>query len=280
MNYFKTATLLAALTTLFGVIGFVIGDVKGAAWALGIATAINFYTWFCSGESIIRQLRARAVDMQSEPDLVSLVHDLAAAAGLPPPRVYVSDEEQPNSFAVGCSPMHAAIIVTQGAVDILTPQEVAGVIAHELAHIRARDSLTMTVSATLAGAILAIASVFAVMGLAMRRQGGAVMIALAIIAPIAGLILQMAIGHSREYASDAGGAAICGHPEWLICALRKLADAAKEIPNSNVLTCPQTAPLFFVDPLPDNWFAKLFDTHPPIDKRIARLHAIIERQAS
>ena len=278
MNTFKTFMLLLILTLFFIWIGGLIGGKAGMTVALIFAGLMNFFAYWFSDKVVLAMYRAREVTEAEAPELYSIVRSLAQKAGMPMPRVYIINEEQPNAFATGRSPKNAAVAVTTGIMRILSPEELAGVIGHELAHIKHRDVLISTVAATIAGAISYLAQMaqWAFIFGGYRGdddEGGHPVVALImmIIAPIIALIVQMAISRSREFAADAGGARIAGNPRFLANALRKLQWATQRIPmHAN----PATSHMFIVNPLSGKSLVKLFSTHPPIEERIARLEAM------
>ncbi|QFU15100.1 zinc metalloprotease HtpX [Microvirga thermotolerans] len=277
MNTFKTGLLLAALTALFGVVGYLLGGASGMLIALGLAVATNLYAYWNSDRLALAAHQAVEVDEATAPDLVRMVRELARRAGLPMPRVYLIENPQPNAFATGRNPENAAVAVTTGLLDTLTPTEVAGVIAHELAHIRNRDTLIMTVSATVAGAIASLAQFgFLFGGRGDDRPSPAVMLLTALVAPFAAMILQMAISRSREYDADRMGATILGQPLALASALAKIAGGVAHVPNMDAERHPATAPLFIVNPLSGRGMDNLFSTHPATENRIAALHALAQ----
>jgi heat shock protein HtpX len=275
MNTVKTAMLLAGLTALFGVVGYMLGGTGGMLIALGIAAAMNLYAYWNSDRLALSAHGAVEVDERTAPELVGMVRDLSRRAGLPMPRVYLIDNPQPNAFATGRNPENAAVAATTGILQTLTYDELAGVIAHELAHIRNRDTLIMTVSATIAGAISTIAQFgFLFGGRDGERPNPLVMIATAILAPIAAMIIQMAISRSREYDADRVGAEICGQPLSLASALAKIAGGVAHIPNPDAERHPTTAPMFIINPLSGHGMDNLFSTHPATENRIAALQAL------
>lgn len=275
MNYVKTGMLLAALTALFGVVGYALGGPNGMLIALAIAAATNLFAYWNSDRLALAAHGAHEVDEHTAPELVGMVRDLAARAELPMPRVYLIDNPQPNAFATGRNPEHAAVAATTGILQTLTYEELAGVMAHELAHIKNRDTLIMTISATVAGAISTLAQFgFLFGGRGENRPNPLVMIAMAILAPIAGMIIQMAISRSREYAADRMGAEICGNPLWLSSALAKIAGGVAHIPNQDAEQHPATAPMFIINPLSGQGMDNFFSTHPATENRIAALHAL------
>ncbi len=278
MNFTRTAVLLAAMTALFLLVGGALGGQTGMVMALAVAVATNLFAWWNSDRMALAANDAREVDEQQAPELYALVRDLAARAEIPMPRVYVIDADQPNAFATGRDPDHAAVAVHTGLIHMLTREELSGVIAHELAHIKHRDTLTMTISATLAGAISSIAHWGMFFG-GGRRNGLGIIgtLALAILAPIAAAIVQMAVSRSREYVADESGARICGNPLWLAQALAKISRCAQAIPNERAEANPAMAHLFIVNPLSGRGMDNLFSTHPNVDNRIAALEDLAQR---
>jgi heat shock protein HtpX len=275
MAYAKTALLLAAMTALFLVAGFAIGGEGGALAALGVAAAMNLWVWWGSDKAVLRLHGAREVDATSAPELVAMVAHLSERAGLPMPKVYLIDTDQPNAFATGRNPENAAVAATTGLMRALSREEVAGVMAHELAHIRNRDTLIMTVTATFAGAISMLANfAFFFGGNRDRPMGLAGTIALAILAPLAAVIVQMAVSRTREYAADRAGAEICGRPLWLADALGRIDALARRIDNPAAERAPATAHMFIINPLHAHAHDRLFATHPATANRIAALRAL------
>jgi len=283
MNYVRTAILLAGLTALFGVVGYAISGEGGMLIALAVAAAMNVFAWWNSGSMVLRMHNAQQIGPQDAPRLFAMVQALSQRAGLPMPALYVIHEDQPNAFATGRSPENAAVAVNTGLLDRLSEEEVAGVVAHELAHIRNRDTLTMTITATLAGAISMLAQVaqFGMLfggGRSENRPNPIVMLLTIILAPLAAMLVQMAISRSREYAADRMGAQIAGDPRGLASALQKLESYAHRIPNETAEAAPATAHMFIVNPLSgrgfDNWFA----THPSTANRIAALMDLARNQ--
>jgi heat shock protein HtpX len=257
-------------------VGFLIGGQTGALIALVLAGGMNLFAYWNSDRMVLSMHGAQEVDHSSAPDLVGLVAQLAERAGQPKPRVFVMDNPQPNAFATGRNPENSAVAVTTGLMQHLNREELAGVIAHELAHIRNRDTLTMTITATIAGAISMIAQFGMFFGGGNRdnNHGGLGMIgslAMMILAPIAAMLVQMAISRTREYAADNLGAQIAGQPESLASALRKLEAAAHAIPNDDAERNPATAHMFIVNPLSGHGMDNLFATHPSTENRIAAL---------
>jgi heat shock protein HtpX len=280
MNYFRTALLLAGLTALFMGIGFLIGGEAGAMIALVVAGAMNLISYWNSDKLVLSMHGAQEVDDATAPELVGLVRELAGRAGLPMPRVYMMDNPQPNAFATGRNPQNAAVAVTAGLMQRMNREEIAGVLAHELAHIKNHDTLIMTITATIAGAI----SMLAQFGMFFggnrdnNNNGGGMgligTLAMVILAPIAAMLVQMAISRTREYAADDMGARIAGRPEWLASALAKLDAAAHAIENVPAERNPATAHLFIINPLSGQRMDNLFSTHPATENRIAALQQL------
>src|SRR5262245_61935277 len=281
-NLFKTAILLAALTCLVVLIGGAIGGQQGMLIAFVLAAGMNFASYWFSDRIVLSTYRAQPVDEASAPDLYRIVRRLATRASIPMPRLYVIPDDTPNAFATGRNPEHAAVAVTEGIMRMLDDEELEGVIAHELSHVRNRDTLIMTVAATLAGVITYLAHMAqwaAMFGGARRSDdedsgggGGAIAaIAMAILAPIAAMLVQMAISRTREFQADASGAHLAGRPWGLAKALEKLEVASTMAPMQ---ATPATAHLFIVNPLRGGGLMTLFSTHPPTQERIARLRAM------
>ncbi len=271
MNFFKTAVLLAALTALFGVIGLSLGGFTGMIIALVFAVVTNAFAYWNADRMALAAHNAQEVTMESAPELVSMVHQLAQNAGLPPPRVYLVNESQPNAFATGRNPANSSVAATTGLLEILTREELAGVMAHELAHIRNRDTLTMTVAATVAGAISSLMNFAAMFGNRRDRPNPIAMILMVILAPMSAAVIQMAISRSREYEADRMGAEICGNPVWLANALEKISAGVARIPNESAEMRPSTAPLFIINPLSGRRMDSLFSTHPATQNRVEAL---------
>ncbi len=275
MNYFRTSLLLAAMTALFLLVGFMIGGEAGMVIALLLAGGMNLFAWWNSGEMVLRHFKARQVDARSAPALYGIVQQLAANADLPMPKVYLIDNPQPNAFATGRGPENAAVAATTGLVQTLNQQEVAGVMAHELAHVQNRDTLTMTITATLAGAVGMLANFALFFGGNRNNPLGIVgVLLMMVLAPLAAMLVQMAISRGREYEADRRGAEICGHPEWLASALEKLQRGAERIDNDDAERNPATAHMFIVNPLHARSVDSLFSTHPSTTNRVARLRAM------
>jgi heat shock protein HtpX len=280
MNYFRTAILLAGLTALFMGVGYLIGGQSGALIALVVAAATNFFAYWNADRLVLSMHGAREIDARSAPELYQLVHELAARAGLPMPRLYLMDNPQPNAFATGRNPQHAAVAVTTGLLQMLSHDEIAGVLAHELAHVKHHDTLTMTITATIAGAISMLAQFGLFFGGGNRNNSGMGLIGtlvMVILAPIAAMLVQMAISRTREYSADANGAQISGRPLALASALARIDNAAHQIENPNAEQHPATAHLFIINPLSGARMDNLFATHPATENRIAALQDIAAR---
>ena len=272
MSYFRTALLLAAMTGLFLVIGFLIGGQGGMLIALAIAVAMNLFAYWNSDKVVLRMYGARQVDDRSAPELVGIVRELAARADLPMPKVFVIENDQPNAFATGRNPENGAVAATTGLLQNLSHEEVAGVMAHELAHIKNRDTLIMTITAIIAGAISMLANFALFFGGGRDNPLGIVgAILMMILAPLAAMMVQMAISRTREYAADRMGAEICGRPLWLASALERLDSASKQIDNPVAEDNPATAHMFIVNPLHAHSIDGLFSTHPSMANRVRRL---------
>ncbi|MEM1040747.1 MAG: zinc metalloprotease HtpX [Pseudomonadota bacterium] len=285
MNLVKTAMLLAAMTALFMAVGFMIGGQTGMILAFILAAGMNLFSWWNSGAMVLKMHNAREVDDQSAPDLVGMVRDLAANADLPMPKVYIIETDQPNAFATGRDPNNAAVAASAGLLSRLTREEVAAVMAHELAHIKNRDTLTMTITATLAGAIGMIANFAMFFGGSRNNPLGFIgVLATMILAPMAAGIVQMAISRTREYEADKDGAEICGNPLWLADALRKIENHARGVINAPAEQAKATAHRFIINPLNGQSMDNLFSTHPDTGNRIAALeemaHEMVEDRES
>ncbi len=271
MNYFKTTVLLAAMTGLFLAVGYMMAGEVGMGLAFVVAIAMNVYSFWNSDKMVLRMHGAREVDARSAPEYYGIVRQLAENADLPMPRVYIMDNPQPNAFATGRNPENSAVAASTGLLEVLSSQEVAGVMAHELAHIKNRDTLIMTITATFAGAISMIAN-FALFFRSGRNGIGLIgTIALMILAPLAASVVQMTISRTREYAADRLGAAICGNPLWLASALGKIAGGGRQIENAAAERNPATAHMFIVNPLSGKNMDNLFSTHPNTENRITAL---------
>jgi heat shock protein HtpX len=278
MNYLRTAILLAGLTALFMAVGYLIGGQAGMMIALVLAAAMNLFSYWNSDKLVLSMHGAQEVDARGAPDLYGIVQELARRAGLPMPRLYLMDNPQPNAFATGRDPEHAAVAVTTGLLQSLGRDEVAGVIAHELAHIKNRDTLIMTITATIAGAISMLAQFGMFFGGGNREnQGGMGVIGtllMVILAPLAAMLVQMAISRTREYAADRMGAEISGNPMGLASALARISDAAHQVENYTAERNPASAHLFIVNPLSGQRMDNLFSTHPATENRIAALQEL------
>ncbi|SFR07508.1 zinc metalloprotease HtpX [Poseidonocella sedimentorum] len=277
MGYVKTAMLMAAMTALFMGIGYLLAGSGGMVIALVVAAGMNAVTWWNSDRMVLRMHNAELVTTGELPRMVA---ELAANAGLPTPATYVINEAQPNAFATGRNPANAAVAVTTGLMQRLSREELAGVIAHELAHIRNHDTAIMTVTATFAGAITMLANFAIFFG--GRREGGAGLLgtlALMVLAPLAAALVQMAISRTREYAADRAGAEICGHPLWLAGALAKIQAGAARIDNDAAERNPATAHMFIINPLHAHKRDNLFATHPATENRIAALRQMAGEMA-
>ena len=279
MNYFRTALLLAALTGFFLVVGYLLGGEAGLLIALVVALGMNLFAYWNSDSMVLRMSNAREVGPAEAPELYGIVQQLAGRAGLPMPRLYVIDEDQPNAFATGRSPEHAAVAATTGLLRHLSREEITGVLSHELGHVKNRDTLTMTVAATLSGAIGMLASFGGLFGGGRDSNGQrlvspVVAIAAMFLAPLAASLVQMAISRSREFEADRMGAEISGQPLWLASALARLHEGTQAIPNATAEAHPATAHLYIDNPLSGGGMSSLFSTHPPMEERIARLQAM------
>jgi heat shock protein HtpX len=278
MNNIKTLLLLVTLTLVLVWAGGAIGGRQGMTIALIFAFGMNFFAYWFSDKIVLRMYSAREVTESEAPELFGIVRRLAQRAEIPMPKVYMIDEEQPNAFATGRNPQHAAVAVTRGIMRLLSSEELMGVIGHELAHVKHRDILISTLAAAIAGAISYLAQMaqWAMIFGGHRgddEDGGSPIAAIVmmIVGPIAAMIIQMAISRSREYVADEGGARIAGNPRYLSSALRKLQTASQKIPmDAN----PSTSHMFIVNPLSGGGILKLFSTHPPIEERISRLESM------
>jgi heat shock protein HtpX len=272
MNALKTTVLLAALTGLLVAFGYYFGGENGMLIAFAIAVLMNFVSYWFSDKIVLKMYRARRIERHDSPLLFEIVEKLARKAHIPMPKVYIIPTDTPNAFATGRSPSHASVAATEGIMRLLTAEELEGVMAHELAHVKHRDILTCTIAATLGGAISILARMFMFGGGRDRnRSGGSAVIGLVvmILAPLAAMLIQMAISRSREYAADAAGARICGKPAALASALNRLETGAQRIPME--MGDPATSSLFIVNPFKAGFISKLFSTHPPMEERIRRL---------
>jgi len=278
MNLVRTTFLLALMTALFVGVGYLIGGGTGMVIAFGIACAMNLYAYWNSDKLILRYYRAQPVSERSAPEIYAIVRDLVARSGQPMPAVYLIENEQPNAFATGRNPQNAAVAVTSGLLRRLDRQEVAAVLAHELAHVEHRDTLTMTVTATLAGAISMLANFALFFGGSSDNRNNPLgivgVLLISILAPLAAMLVQMAISRGREYEADRRGAELVGQPLWLASALAKISRGAAQIDNEAAERNPATAHLFIINPLHAHRRDSLFSTHPAVENRIARLEAM------
>jgi len=275
MNFVRTAMLLAFLTALFMGVGYLIGGTGGMLIALVIAAGMNLFSWWNSGSMVLSAYDAQEIDARNAPEFFGIIRDLSARANLPMPKVYLINSDQPNAFATGRNPENAAVAASTGLLQRLTPDEVAGVMAHELAHIENRDTLTMTITATIAGAISMLGN-FAFLFSGSRDERGHPfgfigVLAAMIVAPFAAMLVQMAISRTREYAADRRGAELSGNPLALASALKKIENAAHQIPNERAEANPATAHMFIINPLSGGRMDNLFSTHPDTANRIAAL---------
>jgi len=276
-NQIRTTVLLAGMTVLILVIGQLLGGRQGMTIALVLAAGMNFVSYWYSDKIVLRMYRAQEATPQQKPELYGMVETLARQASLPTPKVYVIPQEAPNAFATGRNPSHAVVAVTEGLVRLMAKEELKGVLAHEMAHIKNRDILIGSIAATMSGAIMWLATmarwsaIFGGMGGRDDDEGGLGMIGLimmSILAPMAAMLIQMAISRSREYLADATGAQIAGHPEGLALALEKISAYSHQRPmHAN----QSTAHMFIINPLAGGKFSSLFSTHPPVEERVARL---------
>jgi heat shock protein HtpX len=277
-NWFKTTLLMAAIVALFGVIGGVVGGAQGMVIALFLGGAMNVFAYWNSDKMVLRMYNAQQVDEVSSPYLYNMVKELAGRAGLPMPRVYIIDEAQPNAFATGRNPENAAVAATTGILQMLSQRELRGVMAHELAHVQHRDILISTISATMAGAISALANIAMFFG--GRDEEGRpanplASILVALLAPLAASLIQMAISRAREFEADRGGAQISGDPLALADALVKIDAYARGIPMPAAEAHPETAQMMIMNPLSGGGLAGLFSTHPATEERSARLRQLV-----
>jgi heat shock protein HtpX len=286
MNYAKTGLLLAVLTGILVAMGGVVGGQEGMVIAFVIAAVMNLFSLWKSDTMVLRMYGAREVDARSGGEYYRIVQGLAQRAGLPMPRVYIMDNPQPNAFATGRNPKHAAVCASTGLLEMLSAEEQAGVIAHELSHVKNRDTLTMALAATIGGAISMLAQYLqfgALFGGNRNNNSGVgwlgALIAM-ILAPLAAMLVQMAISRSREYAADRMGGQICGQPVWLASALRKIDGYARQIPNEPAETAPATAHLFIINPLSGQGMDNLFSTHPNTENRIAELEKLAQEMGA
>lgn len=277
-GYIRTFILLAALTAIFGMVGYAIGGGGGAVIALLVAAGMNLFAWWGSASAVLRMTNAQPVSEAEAPRLYAMTRGLAERAGIPMPALYVIHEDQPNAFATGRGPSNAAVAVNSGLIDLMDERQVAGVVAHELAHIKHRDTLVMSIAATLSGAIGMLAQfggMFAMRNRDGQRSSNPIAgILLIILGPIAAAVVQMAISRAREYEADREGAEICGDPEWLAGALERLESYSARAVNEGAEANPAMAHMFIINPLSGGGLRGLFTTHPPTAERVARLRAM------
>ncbi|MBE7637298.1 zinc metalloprotease HtpX [Sneathiella sp. P13V-1] len=278
MNYLKTGMLIAAITAIFLTAGFLLGGQSGMLIALAIAVVMNFFAYWNSDKMVLRMYGAKEVDQSTAPEFYNLVANLAQRADLPMPKVYIMENPQPNAFATGRNPENAAVAATTGLLKILNREEIEGVMAHELAHVKNRDTLIMTITATIAGAISMLANFALFFGGNRDSNNGGIgiigVILTMIMAPLAAMLVQMAISRTREYSADKLGGQICGNPESLASALYKLQHGADQIENVTAERNPASASLFIVNPLHGQRADNLFSTHPKTENRIAKLREL------
>jgi heat shock protein HtpX len=277
-NWFKTGMLMAAVMALFGVVGGMLGGGQGMLFALLIGTGTNLWAYWFSDSMVLRMYNAQEVDAASAPQVYGIVGELAKNAGLPMPKVYVIDEPQPNAFATGRNPDHAAVAVTTGILQLLSTRELRGVLGHELTHVKNRDILTSTITASIAGAISSLGWFMSGFGRRNGEGGGfnpIASIVVLILAPIAAMLLQMAISRTREFEADHGGAEISRDPKALADALAKIERYAQGVPMEPAEAHPATAQMMIINPLSGGGIRGLFATHPPTEERIARLLAMV-----
>ncbi|MCV2369520.1 zinc metalloprotease HtpX [Roseateles oligotrophus] len=280
-NLMKTAILMAAITALFMALGSLMGGRSGMMMALMVALGMNFFSYWFSDKLVLKMYNAREVDETSAPQFYAMVKELAAKAELPMPRVYIIDEDAPNAFATGRSPEHAAVAATSGIMRVLSAAELRGVMAHELAHVKHRDILISTISATMAGAISMLANFAMLFGgrdSEGRSSNPLVGLLVMILAPLAASVIQMAISRAREFEADRGGAEIAGDPQALASALTKIHNFAQRIPMAAAERHPETAQMMIMNPLSGKGLAGLFSTHPATEERVARLMAMAPRR--
>lgn len=275
-SWFKTTLLLGLMTALIVWIGRLLGGQQGMIFAFLLAMGMNFFSYWYSDKIVLRMYKAKEVTPQESPELYHMVQEIATGAGLPMPRLYVIPEESPNAFATGRNPDHAVVAVTEGLLTLMERSEIMGVLSHEMAHIKNRDILIGSIAATMAGAIMIIASMARwtafLGGGSDDDEGGELgfigLILMSVLAPLAAVLIQMAISRSREYQADATGAGFTGNPGALVNALEKLGTTTKRLPMQ---AKPNTAHMFIVNPLSGGGLASLFSTHPPLEERISRL---------
>lgn len=275
-NWAKTFMLMAGFAALFVLIGGMVGGRTGMLIALGLAVVMNFWAYWNSDKMVLRMYDAKEVDSLSAPEYYGMVQELAQKAQMPMPKVYIIDEAAPNAFATGRNPEHAAVAATSGILRVLSQRELRGVMAHELAHVKNRDILISTISATMAGAISSMATW--AMWFGRGRQNFVVSLAVSILAPMAAGVVQMAISRAREYEADRIGAEISGDPEALASALKKISGYVEQVPLGPAEEHPETAQMMIMNPLSGGGLSGLFSTHPSTEERVSRLMAMT-RQA-
>lgn len=274
-NWLKTTLLMAAIVALFGTVGMLLGGAQGMLIALLLGGAMNLWAYWNSDKMVLRQYQAQEVDAQTGGEYYAIVRELAQRAGLPMPKVYIIDEAQPNAFATGRNPEHAAVAATRGILAMLSARELRGVMAHELTHVKNRDILTSTITATVAGAISSLAQFGMFFGGGDReRPNFIIQLAIMILAPLAAMLIQMAISRAREFGADRGGAEISGDPEALASALRRIEAHAQGTPMAPAEMHPETAQMMIVNPLTGGDLRGLFRTHPATEERVSRLLAM------
>jgi heat shock protein HtpX len=277
MNVFRTGILMALLTGIFLVVGFLLGGAPGMVIAFLFAAGANLFAYWNSDRMVLSMYGARQVDETTAPDLVHIVRQLSQADGLPMPKVFIAENDQPNAFATGRSPEHAAVCATTGLLSRVSKEELAGVIAHELSHVKNRDTLTMTIVATMAGAVSMLANFAFFLGGGDRRNnplGFVGMILVMLFAPIAAMLVQMAVSRTREFEADRYGAKLSGRPLWLASALQHIEQSAERIDNPQADAHPATAHMFIINPLHGGALSTLFSSHPSTAERIVRLQAM------
>lgn len=276
-NWLKTSLLMAAIMALFGTVGLLLGGGAGMVAALILGGAMNLWAYWFSDKIVLRMYNAREVDETSAPQLYGIVRELAQSAQLPMPKVYLIDEAQPNAFATGRNPEHAALAATTGILQLLTPRELRGVLGHELSHVKHHDILISTISATIAGAISSIAQLGMLFGGSRQNERGVhplVALLIMIVAPLAAMLIQLAISRAREFEADRGGAEVSGDPQALASALEKIERYARGQPIETAEMHPETAQMMIINPLSGGGVQGLFSTHPSTQERIARLLAM------
>ncbi len=278
MSIMRTGLLMAALTGLFVTGGFLLGGQSGMVLAFLMALGMNAFAYWNSDKVVLRMYGAHEVDETTAPDLVHMVRRLSENAGIPMPKVYYSENPQPNAFATGRSPSHAAVCVTTGLMQQLSQEEVAGVLAHELAHVKNRDTLTMTIAATIGGAISMLANFAMFSNMTGNRResplGGIGVILVMLVMPFAAMLIQMAVSRTREFEADRIGSEISGRPLWLASALSRIEQASQRVGNAQAEHNPATAHMFIINPLHGGGMASLFSTHPTTAARVARLQSL------